>query len=57
MRFLRDTDVDFGYWALNPHKPKNYDNETYGLLADDWETVIEDWRLQDLRKLMEPQET
>ena len=57
MRYLRVTDADFGYWALNPCKPENHDNETYGLLADDWETVVEDWRLHDLRKLMEPQET
>ncbi|KAK5118599.1 hypothetical protein LTR85_008064 [Meristemomyces frigidus] len=52
MKYMRETDVDFGYWALNPRKPENYDNETYGLLADDWETPIEDWRYQDLRKLM-----
>ncbi|KAM3423455.1 hypothetical protein BST61_g886 [Cercospora zeina] len=54
MRILRETDAGFGYWALNPRKPENYDNETYGLLRDDWETVIEDWRLKDLRELMEP---
>lgn len=57
MRYLTETDADFGYWALNPRKPKNYDNETYGLLADDWETVIDDWRFSDLRKLMEPRQT
>ncbi|KAK4542693.1 hypothetical protein LTR36_006265 [Oleoguttula mirabilis] len=54
MRHLKDTDADFGYWALNPRKPENYDNETYGLLADDWQTIIEDWRYQDLRRLMPP---
>ena len=54
MRFLKDTDADFGYWALNPRKPLNYDNETYGLLRDDWTTPYEDWRFQDLRKLMDP---
>lgn len=57
MRYLGETDADFGYWALNPRKPDNYDNETYGLLADDWETVIDDWRYQDLRKLMQPLDT
>ncbi|KAK5136457.1 hypothetical protein LTR08_003102 [Meristemomyces frigidus] len=57
MRYLRETDADFGYWALNPRKPKNYDNETYGLLADNWESVVEDWRIQDLRKLMKQLDT
>lgn len=52
MRFLRDVDADFGYWALNPRKPENYDDETYGLLQPDWETVVEDYRMEDLRKLM-----
>jgi endoglucanase len=53
MKYLADTDADFGYWALNPRKPENYDNETYGLLADDWETAIDDWRYAGLRKLMQ----
>lgn len=52
MRYLRDVDADFGYWALNPRKPENYDDETYGLLKPDWETVVEDYRMEDLRKLM-----
>ncbi|KAK5107576.1 hypothetical protein LTR62_001019 [Meristemomyces frigidus] len=56
MRYLQETDADWGYWALNPRKPENYDNETYGLLADDWETVIDDWRYQDLVKLIKPNE-
>lgn len=54
MKYLYETDSDFGYWAVNPRKPENYNNETYGLLRDDWETVINDWRLEDLRKLMKP---
>ncbi|KAF2770814.1 Exo-beta-1,3-glucanase [Teratosphaeria nubilosa] len=52
MTYMRETDVDWGYWALNPRKPEKYDNETYGLLADDWETVIDDWRFRDLQSLM-----
>ena len=52
MHYLQQSDADFGYWALNPRKPEGYDNETYGLLADDWKTVIDDWRLQDMRMLM-----
>ncbi|GAB1736736.1 hypothetical protein NU219Hw_g8351t1 [Hortaea werneckii] len=52
MKYLQLTDADFGYWALNPHKPEKYDNETYGLLKPDWETTVEDFRLADLRRLM-----
>jgi endoglucanase len=52
MKFLRDVDADFGYWALNPRKPEKYDDETYGLLEKDWETVVEDYRMKGMRELM-----
>ncbi|KAE8449657.1 hypothetical protein EG329_007987 [Mollisiaceae sp. DMI_Dod_QoI] len=51
MKYLKMVDADFGYWALNPRKPANYDNETYGLLEDDWETPILDYRLRDMLEL------
>ncbi|QIX01602.1 hypothetical protein AMS68_007119 [Peltaster fructicola] len=54
MRYLKDVDADFGYWALNAHKPDPFDDETYGLLRHDWATVIDDYRLQDMRALMRP---
>ncbi|KAK4631879.1 Endoglucanase E1 [Fulvia fulva] len=54
MKFLDEIDADYGYWALNPRKPGGYDNETYGLLRDDWETPVDDYRLADLQKLMKP---
>ena len=50
--YLHDVDADWGYWALNPRKPSQYGNETYGLLRDDWQTPIEDYRLEDLKQLM-----
>ncbi len=52
MRYLQDSDADWGYWAINPRKPDAYDNETYGLLQDDWKTHHDDYRMIDLRKLM-----
>lgn len=52
MRFLEHTDADWGYWALNPRKPKDNQPETWGLIRDDWETTVEDYRIQSLRKLM-----
>ncbi|KAG9759856.1 hypothetical protein KCU73_g3177, partial [Aureobasidium melanogenum] len=51
IRFLRESDADFGYWALNPRKPKNNEVESYGLLADDWRTPTFDYRLHDLMNL------
>ncbi|KAK4942206.1 hypothetical protein LTR10_017963 [Elasticomyces elasticus] len=51
MRYLRETDVDIAYWAINPRKPKNNEYESYGLLEDDWETPRYDYRLMDLAEL------
>lgn len=51
IEFLDTVDADFGYWALNPRKPHNFDNETYGLLEDDWETPILDYRMRDMAQL------
>jgi hypothetical protein len=51
IRFLDESNADFGYWALNPRKPKNNEVESYGLLADDWHTPIFDYRLHDLTSL------
>ncbi len=52
MKYLDETDADWGYWALNPHKPGDFSGISYGLLENDWQTVIEDLRIRDLRKIM-----
>lgn len=51
MQFLKETDADFGYWALNPRKPFKNEHESYGLVDDDWERINWDYRLQDLSTL------
>jgi aryl-phospho-beta-D-glucosidase BglC (GH1 family) len=51
MKYLRASDVDIAYWALNPRKPKNNEVESYGLLQDDWETPAYDYRLLDISTL------
>jgi hypothetical protein len=38
--------------TLDPHKPEKYDNETYGLLRNDWKTTVEDYRMEGMRELM-----
>ncbi|KAH8683207.1 glycoside hydrolase superfamily [Tricladium varicosporioides] len=52
IRYLHEIDADFAYWALNPRKPHNNEKESYGLVEDDWETLVEDYRLDDMRILM-----
>ena len=53
MRFLQETDADFGYWALNPRKPHDNEFESYSILGDDWKSEIrDDYRMRDMRNLM-----
>jgi endoglucanase len=54
MRFLKAVDADFGYWAINPRKPKDEEEETYSLVEDDWQTLILDYRMKDMLDLMKP---
>ena len=52
MNFLKTIDADFGYWALNPRKPHDDGEETYGLVEDDWETPVLDYRMRDMLELI-----
>jgi aryl-phospho-beta-D-glucosidase BglC (GH1 family) len=52
MRYLAAVDADFGYWALNPRKPKDNLKEAYSLIRDDWESPVLDYRMRDMRRLM-----
>ncbi|KAF3768917.1 family 5 glycoside hydrolase [Cryphonectria parasitica EP155] len=52
MRFLKATDADFGYWAINPRKPKDNAREGYSLVEDDWVTAVLDYRMKDMGELM-----
>ena len=51
MKYLEQSDADLGYWAINPRKPKENEEETYSLVEDDWETIKYDYRLCDLARL------
>jgi endoglucanase len=51
MKYLETVDADFGYWAINPRKPHKNEKEYWALVEDDWKTVIEDFRLEGMRKL------
>ncbi|KAJ6155809.1 hypothetical protein N7470_006375 [Penicillium chermesinum] len=52
VRFLKETDASWGYWALNARKASG-EIEWYGLLGDewDWESVRWDYRLEALKAL------
>ncbi|KAL7798586.1 glycoside hydrolase family 5 protein [Trichoderma ceciliae] len=52
LKYLKSIDADFGYWALNPRKPKDNERESYSLMHDDWITPVVDYRLKDLSELM-----
>lgn len=36
--FLKELNVGWAYWAINPRKPLENEWESYGLVNDDWET-------------------
>ena len=52
MRYLKAIDADFGYWAVNPRKPKDNAKESYSLVEDDWITPVLDYRMKDMTELM-----
>lgn len=51
VRYMKEADTGWGYWAVNPRKPEESAPETYGLVEDDWQTVRWDYRLEDLKEL------
>jgi endoglucanase len=52
LRYLKAIDADFGYWAVNPRKPKGNEHESYSLVRDDWITPILDYRMKDMTELI-----
>ncbi|ROW18404.1 hypothetical protein VPNG_00100 [Cytospora leucostoma] len=53
LRYLKAIDADFGYWAINPRKPKEDRKESYSLVEDDWVTPVLDYRMKDMTELMQ----
>ena len=54
VRYLRERDLDFAYWALNPGPKASGEDEPFGLLQRDWRTPLDDARVRDLRSLLAP---
>lgn len=51
-RFLKALDADFGYWAINPRKPKDNAKERYSVVEDDWVTPVLDYRMKEMTELI-----
>lgn len=55
MRYIREQDVGWAYWAFNGEKYSvGHVPETYGLFRRDWITVRLPWKLQDVQELINP---
>lgn len=52
LRYLKEINADFGYWAINPRKPKENAKESYSLVGDDWVTPVLDYRMKDMTELI-----
>jgi aryl-phospho-beta-D-glucosidase BglC (GH1 family) len=52
LKFMKEEDSDFAYWAINPRKPHGNESESYSVLKDDWLTPIMDYRMRDMVQLM-----
>eukprot|EP00440_Ansanella_granifera_P040829 gb/GFBE01044275.1/.p1 GENE.gb/GFBE01044275.1/~~gb/GFBE01044275.1/.p1 ORF type:complete len:495 (+),score=79.96 gb/GFBE01044275.1/:1-1485(+) len=69
MQYMQERDLDFSYWALDSDRypPQSFEHgdnvegwgqdDDYGLLNNDYETVRHDWKLEGLQSLMAPQDT
>lgn len=54
IRFLTDSDSDWSYWAVDGYKYPGED-ETFGLLLDDYKTIRHPWLIEQLQAIMPPQ--
>jgi hypothetical protein len=49
--YLAETDLDFAFWPLNVGPQSTGGTETWGLVTQDWQRPIDDWRTRLLRSL------
>ena len=52
--FLQDCDCDWSYWAIDGYKYPGED-ESFGLLLDDYKTIRHQWLIDQLKSIMQPQ--
>lgn len=54
MRLLKESDIDWTYWCVDGYKCDDQENETYGLLTQDFKFIRYDWMIEDLKKVAKP---
>lgn len=54
MRLLKESDIDWTYWCVDGYKCDDQENETYGLLTQDFKFIRYDWMIEDLKKVGKP---
>lgn len=49
VRYLKENDIDWAWWPLNVgNKPGTQEEESWGLVSDDWTEALNDWRTTTL---------
>ena len=51
VRFLEENDLDWSYWAIDGYTYPGQD-ETFGLLEDDYITIRHPWLIEQLQSIM-----
>ena len=54
MRYLKQTDIDWTYWALDGFKCERDKDETYGVFTNDFSTARHPEMLQDMIEVGPP---
>jgi len=54
IQLLQDCDCDWSYWAIDGYKYPGED-ESFGLLLDDYKTIRHQWLIDQLKSIMQPQ--
>ena len=54
IQLLEDTDNDWSYWAIDGYKYPGED-ESFGLLLDDYKTIRHQWLVDQLKSIMPSQ--
>lgn len=54
MRYLKETGIDWTYWALDGFKCDKKEDQTYGVFTNDFSTARHPDMLKDMMKVARP---
>ena len=58
IQYLKENDtIGWAYWAFNGYQHTPADDESFGILLPDMQTVRHDWKLSDLQSIQAQTET